>query len=705
MSDAVQLRRDLSVSATENLEELVHLNLAASAALNLPGFKASVEGIGVALVIGVTIGPDGVPRLVPKAEGMEPRGMAAELTLPIVSGGGYLGRTNEEFRGAFAANMGLIQASAFAVLGTREFSLLVLLAAEFTPPLQLSFGFTLLGVGGLVGINRRADTDALRDAAMSGRLSQLLFPRDPVAEADRLLGTLSACFPHEDGSVVIGPMIKVGWGTPTIISATLATIAEPTNARVIILGRVAVTLPAEDVAIVRIEAVIFGTLDDRGVALDGSLVDSHIIGMPIRGDLAIRLQGGTNGSMVFSAGGFYPGFTAPPGLGGMRRLSMDVSPAPILRLGLQAYVAVTSSAVMFGARIDLMAGFDGFGVRGSAEFNALLSIDPFYFTADLRATVSITCADFDVASVSLQGSLQGPAPWSIRGHATISILFWDVDVDLPEITWGPNRTDSLPPPDPLAVLKLQVEKRENWIRSSTDIPGLVRLQPTPKVKDVAVHPLGAVEFRQSAIPLDIEIRRVDGRSLAAPATLTMETKGVDSTPVTAAFAPVRFFDVDPATSTGSSAFDELPAGRRVTRINAVLGRQESRSATYEQKVLMTTNRRHRIAVPIAKLLGSLTHLAVAPPVVTPPITVMDHHVVVAATDKLGDAMSAWQETVAAAADADAGLAVQRDAFVSATQNGTAGLVQAQSVMRQLGTPDLGARDRFQVVAAWEVQAR
>jgi hypothetical protein len=51
------------------------------------------------------------------------------------------------------------------------------------------------------------------------------------------------------------------------------------------------------------------------------------------------------------------------------------------------------------------------------------------------------------------------------------------------------------------------------------------------------------------------------------------------------------------------------------------------------------------------------------------------------------------------------LAVQRDAFVQATQDGTASLVQAQSVMRQLGTLDGGARDRFQVVAAWEVQAR
>jgi hypothetical protein len=49
---------------------------------------------------------------------------------------------------------------------------------EFTPPIQLSFGFTLVGVGGLAGINRRPDTEALRAAAHSGDLSNLLFPRD-----------------------------------------------------------------------------------------------------------------------------------------------------------------------------------------------------------------------------------------------------------------------------------------------------------------------------------------------------------------------------------------------------------------------------------------------------------------------------------------------------------------------------------------------
>jgi hypothetical protein len=109
----------------------------------------------------------------------------------------------------FAASLGVIQVGALGVLGLDEFSMLVLLAGEFTPPLQLSFGFTLVGVGGLVGLNRRVDDNQIAAAASSGDLSHLLFPRDPVAEAPRLLDALSRCFPYEDGATVIGQGTKI----------------------------------------------------------------------------------------------------------------------------------------------------------------------------------------------------------------------------------------------------------------------------------------------------------------------------------------------------------------------------------------------------------------------------------------------------------------------------------------------------------------
>ena len=45
--------------------------------------------------------------------------------------------------------------------GSPGFSLLIIISAEFTP-IQLGFGFTLNGVGGLCGINRNFVTDAIQ---------------------------------------------------------------------------------------------------------------------------------------------------------------------------------------------------------------------------------------------------------------------------------------------------------------------------------------------------------------------------------------------------------------------------------------------------------------------------------------------------------------------------------------------------------------
>jgi hypothetical protein len=52
-------------------------------------------------------------------------------------------------------------------------SFVVLISAEFTP-IQLGFGFTLVGVGGLLGINRSVAAEALGDAVRTGALTKFV---------------------------------------------------------------------------------------------------------------------------------------------------------------------------------------------------------------------------------------------------------------------------------------------------------------------------------------------------------------------------------------------------------------------------------------------------------------------------------------------------------------------------------------------------
>ena len=60
-------------------------------------------------------------------------------------------------------------------------------SAPSSRPIQLGFGFTLNGVGGLLGLNRTVDVERLRSrACATTRSSSILFPTDIVANADRI---------------------------------------------------------------------------------------------------------------------------------------------------------------------------------------------------------------------------------------------------------------------------------------------------------------------------------------------------------------------------------------------------------------------------------------------------------------------------------------------------------------------------------------
>ena len=60
--------------------------------------------------------------------------------------------------------------------GSKGFSLVILIATEDFPPIQLGFGFSLTGIGGLLGVNRTAMADVLRAGIKTGTVGSILFP-------------------------------------------------------------------------------------------------------------------------------------------------------------------------------------------------------------------------------------------------------------------------------------------------------------------------------------------------------------------------------------------------------------------------------------------------------------------------------------------------------------------------------------------------
>ncbi|HEX8117690.1 MAG TPA: DUF6603 domain-containing protein, partial [Pyrinomonadaceae bacterium] len=221
--------------------------------------QAVVEQIGVGATVSLPADRKGNAGPVDfKLKFLPPKGVGLSLDLSVLKGGGYLFIDAErgEYAGALELTlMGFVAVKAIGLITTKTpdgkpgFSLLLVITAEFGSGIQLGFGFTLLAVGGIVGLNRTMNLQALMEGVRTNAVESVMFPQDVVANAPKIISDLKKFFPPEQGKFLIGPMAKIGWGTPTLISLALGVIVEvPGN--IAIVGVLKVAIPADDVALI-----------------------------------------------------------------------------------------------------------------------------------------------------------------------------------------------------------------------------------------------------------------------------------------------------------------------------------------------------------------------------------------------------------------------------------------------------------------------
>ncbi len=251
-----------------------------------------------------------------------PNGVGLVLDAGIVKGGGYLYIDTEhgEYAGAIelmvADFLGLHAVGLINTKmpdGSKGFSLLVIITADFGSGIQLGFGFTLISVGGLIGLNRTMLLQPLMDGVRTGAIESIMFPKDVVANAQKIISDLKAIFPPQQDTFLIGPMAKLGWGTPTLISLSLGVIIEiPGN--IALVGILKIALPADDIALLVLQVNFAGALefDKKRFYFFASLFDSRILFITIEGELGVLFAFGDNADFVLSVGGFHPRFNPPP---------------------------------------------------------------------------------------------------------------------------------------------------------------------------------------------------------------------------------------------------------------------------------------------------------------------------------------------------------------------------------------------------------
>jgi hypothetical protein len=553
------------------------VGLTASAALG--PFHASVDRVGIRAVL--SFDDDGGA---PFGFGLgfkPPAGVELSLDAGLVAGGGYLlfDPKKGEYAGVMRLEMERIALTAVGLLSTRMpggqrgFSLLVMLAAEDFPPVALGMGFTLTGIGGVVGLNRGVAADVLRAGLGTGALDAVLFPDDPAKNGAAIVRGLSSIFPVTPGQHVVGPVARFAWGMDGVLTGEVGLALEfPSPVRLALVGQVKARFPRPDRPLVRLNLDLFGSVDfDRGEALVlATLFDSRLLEWTVSGDAAFYARWKESPVFLLSAGGFHPAFAAPPQLPALERLTLVFGDGDHLRLRMQWYLALTSNTLQHGSRVELHAAAAGFSLDGHWGYDTLVTLDPFGFVIDFTAGVALKWHGHSFAAVQLDGALSGPNPWHVRGKARFKVWRFSKSVSFDRTV---GRTEALPPPpaiDPLPLLRKALRDPASWEAAlPRDAASLVSLREPAVPGVVRVHPLGSLAVRQTVVPLDVPITQFGGARVEGEPRFTIRAVDLDgdptarTAPVTELFAPGQFQALTAAERLARPSFERMAAGVRV----------------------------------------------------------------------------------------------------------------------------------------------
>jgi hypothetical protein len=560
----------------------IPIALSAAFSADLSVLKATVDGVG--LTANLTFPNDRSGNLGPadlQLEFKPPTGLGLAIDAGSVHGGGFISfdSTAGRYSGALQLSIYDIAVNAFGLIETKvpgvSYSFVIIISAEFTP-IQLGFGFTLNGVGGVVGINRGIDTDALASLVRAGQSEDLLFPKNVVADAPTIIRDLSSVFPATQGRYVFGPLGKLGWGTPTLITGEVGIILEVPGPVVVILGEVKCVLPKPDAALVKFNLSIDGELDfpNKRFAMDAALHDSVINGFPVSGQMAMRVTWGDQPNFVFSIGGFHPAYTPPSNFPKLQPLALDLGKQGAATITVTGFFAVTSNTVQVGGQARLHAGGGGISLDASVSVKALFVFSPFSFEADIDASVKISFHGYG-PSVHLSGMLKGPSPWHVKGRVCVSILWWDACFGF-DVTFGNNQPESQPELDPweptdsaILGLKAALSDPGNW--SGAALPGAVSSVTRAQGTDTLLDPVGGLTVRQKVAPVETAqpltkfgVAKVSNPVSFSNVQATLgDSSGVSLTavsPINENFAPAQFFDMGDAKKLSSPGFEQYQAG-------------------------------------------------------------------------------------------------------------------------------------------------
>jgi hypothetical protein len=511
-----------------------------------------------------------------------PNGVALAIDAKgIVSGGGFLfhDKVQEVYAGVMQLSLKeRITVKAFGLIatkmpdGSKGFSLIVFITAEDFQPIPVGMACTLRGIGGMIAINRTFDEEAMRAGLRNKTLGTLLFPKDPIRNAPEIIRNLITTFPAEEGCYLIGVLMKLGWFSPTLVYLDIAIMVElGKRMRLIVLGMISALLPTRENDLVRLNMDALGLLnmDRMSVAIDAVLVDSRLAQkFVLTGEMALRasmLPGRRN--FVMAVGGFNPRFAPPENFPTLKRITIALAAGNNPRLTCEAYFAITSNTIQFGARAELYAAAFGFSIEGDVGFDVLIHLLPFHLIADFKASVQLKRGSRNLFKLSVSGTLEGPRPLRISGKASFEIFWCDFTIRFDKTLISGEKPPLPPAVDVFAELRRALTAPAAWTTQlAQNRQHGVTLRKIAPGTTLVLDPLGNLVVKQQIVPLNTsrDLDTFGGAPIAGSKRFKLEAniEGVtqDVNNVQDAFAPGQFFAMTDDEKLASPSFEDMDAG-------------------------------------------------------------------------------------------------------------------------------------------------
>lgn len=610
--------------------EEISLVAATSISLDIAGvISAEVQGIGLKNVFTFKRNNGKLGIADADIKFKFPNGVKVAINASAVTGGGFLNYDEDTYTytGGLELKFSKISLAAIGILttkmpdGSKGYSLLIIITAEFTP-LQLGMGFTLNGVGGLLGLNRTINTDRLRAGVKDNTLDNILFPTDIVKNANAIISNLGQVFPVKKDRFLIGPMAKLGWGTPTLITIELGIIIElPSPILLAIVGVIKAILPKKETKILAIQVNFVGIIDfdKKQLSFDASLYDSSILTFALLGDMALRVYWGDKPNFLLSVGGFHPKFTPPPmNLPQMQRLSIILASSNNLNVKVETYFAITSNSVQFGARVDARAKAWKIEAVGALWFDILIQFSPFHFIANMGVMFEIRKGSSCILSIYIDLTVEGPHPWRVQGKGSFKILFVKVSVSFDK-TFGQAQQESIAPAAIAPQVQSAIQNKDNWLVIGPDKSHQVvafRDITNTTGSNLVVDPFGSLKLSQKVVPMNIKLARFGTSAISdfnqfGIGSVTVGSPAVALTYQTAQdfFAPNSFFYLTDDQKLSKDSYEKYTSGFTLGNPDKISSNYfVHRKVEYDEIIIDQRQRRRLAAYEITQASFALHQL-------------------------------------------------------------------------------------------------